>query len=159
MSRRGRAKAQVDHGRSSLRGDFDGADEAADVGGERLPEDFDHDDLGLRNLLADGGGDRGAVAETIDVVVDERAILENSDAAGHAADVRMRRVDAAIDDGDAYALAGEVSEKHSRRSTRSLREIAEEKLPQSHRDTEGAPRIGGAGPRAGRLARADRIET
>src|SRR5262245_13019843 len=117
MRRLGRAKAQVDHGRLSLRGDFDGADEAADVGGKRLPEDFDHHDLGVRDFLADGGSDRGAVAETIDVVVDEGPVLENPGAAGYAANVRMRGVDAAVDHRNADAVASEVSEKHSRRST------------------------------------------
>ena len=50
---------------------------------------------------------------SIDVVVVYAAVVADADAAGDAADVRMRREDAAVDDRDANALAGELAQVHS----------------------------------------------
>ena len=55
------------------------------------------EDLGVGHLLADRRGHCGAVAEAIDVVVDERPVLAYPDPAGDTSDVRMQRVDAAVD--------------------------------------------------------------
>src|SRR5437867_1700822 len=54
-------------------------------------------------------GDGGAVAEPIDVVVEQRAVLTNREPARHAAHVRMRRVHAAVDHGDADSFTGAFS--------------------------------------------------
>ena len=77
-------------------------------GDQRLPgrgqlaiEHLDREDLGVGRLLANRRGHRGAVTETIDVIVVRRTVLVDADAAGDAADMRMRGVHAAVDHGDA----------------------------------------------------------
>jgi len=49
------------------------------------------------------------VSQAIDVLVDDRTVLANRDAARHAAHVRMRGMHAAVDHGDEDAFAGELS--------------------------------------------------
>ena len=102
----GRAEAEVDHGGAACGGLVDRANQRGDVGGERLPEHLDDKDVRVRRLLADGRGDGSAVAESIDVLVHQRAVLANADAARHAAHVRMGRVHAAVDDRDQDAFPG-----------------------------------------------------
>src|SRR5262249_13422990 len=54
-------------------------------------------------LLVDRGRDGRAVADAVEPVGVRSARLVDADAADHVADVRMLRVDAAVDDGDPQA--------------------------------------------------------
>src|SRR6185436_2732333 len=56
---------------------------------------------------------RRPVAELVDVVVVHGAVVSNRHAAGDAADVRMRREDAAVDDRDSNALPRELAQIHT----------------------------------------------
>jgi hypothetical protein len=48
------------------------------------------------------------MAQSIDVVIAESAVLANGEAGRYAADVRMRGVHAAVDDGHQDAISGAV---------------------------------------------------
>ena len=73
--------------------------------------------------LADHGGYRRAVSEPIDEIRMDRARLVDAESMHDAADVRMRRVDAAIDDRDANG--GHTSTPASRSISNSLANAAE----------------------------------
>ena len=88
------------------------ANQVIDAGCQRVPEDLDGEELCARRLFADRGSNRRAVTEAVDVVVDDRAILANAEPAHDAADVRMGRVNAAVDHGDSNTFPGIFGEKH-----------------------------------------------
>ncbi len=76
--------------------------------GREIPvEDLDAEQIGARGLLPDGACDRRPVPQAVDaiVVLDECHI--DTEGAGDAANVRMRGVDAGVDDGDAYAQSSQ----------------------------------------------------
>ena len=78
-----------------------------------MPEDLDGEDLGVRRFFANRRGDRGSVTQTADVLVDERAVLENTESARDTAHVRMRCMNAAVDDGNPDAVAGVLRQEHA----------------------------------------------
>jgi hypothetical protein len=81
--------------------------------GETLAEDADAVQLGLRGRLADDRRARRAVAEEIlvrpldDAGTARRVVVgDHHGAAGERSNPRIRRVDAAVDDGNLHARAG-----------------------------------------------------
>src|SRR5207249_173977 len=83
-----------------------------DISRERSPEHLDRENLGIGRFFPNGGHDGRAVTESIDEVVDERAVLGDRQPPGYAANVRMGGMHAAVDHGDSDATTGVLVQIH-----------------------------------------------
>src|SRR5437016_14200432 len=100
MSRVARPETQVDDVDALRTRPFEGADDGCDVGRKSPVENVYCEKFRVGRLLADGAGDRGAVAKVVNGIG-----AGDADAAGDAADVWVLGINAAIDDGNLHADA------------------------------------------------------
>ena len=107
-----RAEAQIDNLHLLLNRPFDSADDRFDVGRQRLIEDLHRIERRIRRFLADRSRHRRAVAKIVEIDF-ALALSAHVNAAGYAANVRMRGIDAAINDRHAHAAPGEISKRSS----------------------------------------------
>src|SRR4029450_1173180 len=102
------AEAQIDQLHAVARRPFDCLSQPLDAGNERALEHFDRVELGLRRLLADSRGDCSSMPQAVQEIAGFVSVLRNPDAAGDTAYVRVRSMNAAVDDGDADPSPGFV---------------------------------------------------
>jgi len=84
----------------------DCADERFGRGRELTIENLNGKDIRVRRFLADYRGDRGAVSQSIDVVVVLTSGSVHANPAGDVPHVRMRGMDTAVGDDDTHARTG-----------------------------------------------------
>ena len=100
----GCAETQIDQ-RRLLRGrPADRLDQRASRRRERVMEHLHRKKRRVRRLLANRRGHGGSMPEPIGDVATDAAIVVKCDGTGDALDVRVRRVDAAVNDGNPHAL-------------------------------------------------------
>src|SRR5579883_1724830 len=103
MRRIAGAEAEVDQVDSIAGAPFDRLHQGSDLRRERPVEDLHGVNLRIRCLLPDHRSDCGAVSEPVGKIGLFASIRQNRNAARHAVDVRVRRVNAAVDYRDPHA--------------------------------------------------------
>jgi hypothetical protein len=101
-----RSQAEIDEPRALSHRPADRRNERHRRSRQLAIKDFDRQNFGIRRFLADDGGHRRAVTETVDVIRVLTAFGIDADAARDALHMRMRSVHAAVDHRDANTAAG-----------------------------------------------------
>ena len=100
-----RPEAQVDDVQPGVSRPADGMDDSLDRRGEASIEHSNGIERRVRCLLANRRGDGGAVPHAIACFRRCGSVVENGDSARHLADMRVSRVDAAVDHANSYAVS------------------------------------------------------